>query len=142
VIPAPGFTGKASYYSDYEEGPDRLFVAVTCLVADYPDPLRALLDTGSEWCLLPSRVSRAVGYDLTPDDVVPPLLTRFGRIFGQLERIPIQFVAEEGIALQIDATCFLSPDWPGPMVIGWKGGLERIRIALDPGEEAFYFASL
>ena len=42
----------------------------------------------------------------------------------------------------MDATWFVAPDWPGPSVIGWRGCLERMRFALDPGEEAFYFSEL
>jgi hypothetical protein len=44
--------------------------------------------------------------------------------------------------LETEATFFVSPDWPGPMVIGWKGCLEWIRFALDPGEDAIYFGEL
>jgi hypothetical protein len=33
-------------------------------------------------------------------------------------------------------------EWPGPMVLGWKGCLERIRFGFDPNVESFYFADL
>ena len=59
-----------------------------------------------------------------------------------MERIPVRFAAEEGNSLEVEATWFLSEDWIGPPVIGWKGCLERIRFALDPAEEPFYFADL
>jgi hypothetical protein len=44
--------------------------------------------------------------------------------------------------LEVDASCFVSQDWPGPLIIGWKGCLERSRFALDPGEDTFLFAEL
>jgi hypothetical protein len=53
---------------------------------------------------------------------------------------PSGLPATEGQALDIEATFFISPDWPGPPVLGWRGGLERFRIALDPFEEWMYFA--
>jgi hypothetical protein len=45
---------------------------------------------------------------------------------------------------RIEATWFISPDWPGPLVLGWKGCLERLRFALDPTpeEEWFYFGPI
>ncbi|MBI4531612.1 MAG: hypothetical protein HY709_08815, partial [Candidatus Latescibacteria bacterium] len=47
--------------------------------------------------------------------------------------------AEEGENVEVEATWFISPDWPGPIVIGWKGCLERLRFAVDPSEDTFYF---
>ena len=55
-------------------------------------------------------------------------------------RLQLTFEAEVGGPLDLDATWFVAPDWPGPMVLGWKGCLERIRFALDPTQEWFYFA--
>ena len=60
---------------------------------------------------------------------------------GSLERIPLTLTASDGDSLTIDATWFVSEEWPGPTVIGWRGALERIRFAIDPSEESFYFGS-
>ncbi len=70
------------------------------------------------------------------------LQTRFGRFSGQLSRFPLFLVANEGETAEVDATWFVSPDWPGPMVIGWKGCLERVRFGFDPGDDSFYLAEL
>lgn len=64
---------------------------------------------------------------------------RLGTFEGRLERLPIQFPAIEGHPLRVEAAWFVSPHWPGPLVLGWKGCLERFRFALDPREERFYF---
>jgi hypothetical protein len=61
---------------------------------------------------------------------------------GRLERLRLRFCAEEGSEVEIEASCFVSADWTGPMVIGWKGGLERVKVALDPSDNSFYFAEL
>jgi hypothetical protein len=61
---------------------------------------------------------------------------------GKLERVGLRLVADEGDTLEVEASCFVSQDWAGPMVIGWKGCLEWIRFALDPSENALYFAEL
>jgi hypothetical protein len=68
--------------------------------------------------------------------------TRLGTFEGWLERIELQFPAVLGEPLSLDATWFVCEDWPGPMVFGWKGCLERLRSALDPSEDAFYFGAL
>jgi hypothetical protein len=136
------YTGGSVFYPDYMEGPHRLLVAIVCGVGDRIEPIHALLDTGGEWCVLPVRVAQELGIDLEPDGVTPPLHSRFGLIDGRLERLPVSFFAIEGGTIDIEATCFVSRDWPGPMVVGWKGCLERVRFGLDPSEDVFYFSSL
>jgi len=102
--------------------------------------VRALLDTGSEWCVLATDVAASLGCDLTQGEL--PLHTRFGTIWGSLGRLPLRFESAEGQSLELEATWFISADWPGPTVIGWKGGLERLRFALNPGDDTFYFGEL
>jgi hypothetical protein len=135
------YSGRVVYYPDHVEPPHRLFVAVPCRLGTDSSPVIALLDTASEWCVLPPRIARELGLDLEPDEATPPLHSRFGLIYGRLERLPLLLTAMEGDSTEIEATCFVSGDWPGPMVIGWKGCLERVRFGLDPAEDAFYFAN-
>jgi hypothetical protein len=59
-----------------------------------------------------------------------------------MEIIPVEFEADEGSPLNVEATWFVADGWPGPVVIGWKGCLERLRLALDPDQDTFYFAAL
>jgi hypothetical protein len=131
------YTGSAGYLADYTEGPHQLFVAVECLVGDYS--VNALLDTGSQWCILPALIAAEVANLTESSGPAERMGTRFGTIIGRLVRVPLAFVAEEGETLDVDATWFVSEDWPGPAVIGWKGCLERVRFALDPTREEFYF---
>jgi hypothetical protein len=41
------------------------------------------------------------------------------------------------------SSVFVAKEWEGPIVLGYRGFLERIRFALDPGvvpgEQMFYF---
>jgi hypothetical protein len=134
------FGGKARYHAPYQSGIHPLIVAVECRVAGLP-AIHGLLDTASQRCLLPPTIAIALGCDLDPDPAVPPYSTRYGTIPGRLERLPMAFVAEDGEDADVDATWFVSEQWPGPLVIGWTGCLERIAFALDPTpeEEFFYF---
>jgi hypothetical protein len=134
------YQGWAAYLSDFYVGPHRLLIAVSCFVGNVPVPVDALLDTAAEWCVLPARMMPVLGFEAV---AVPTtrLETRFGVFSGSLERAPVRFPAAEGDSLTIDATWFVSPEWLGPLVLGWKGCLERFRFALDPHAERFYFSN-
>jgi hypothetical protein len=135
---AQQYQGWSTYSSDVYGGPYRLFVAVPCIPGDWFIPWEGMLDTGAEWCVLPADLVPLFGNEDVVSDLVR-LETRLGTFEGRLERLPVQFPAVEGEPLRVDSTWFVSPDWPGPLVLGWKGCLERFRFALDPHEERFYF---
>ncbi len=65
-----------------------------------------------------------------------------GMIQGALYREMLRIPADEGEPLDVEASVFLSPDWRGPNFIGYQGLLQRIRFAVDPGENLFYFGQL
>ena len=134
------YAGRSHYQADRQLEQHRLFVEVACWVGT--QKVDALVDTGSEWCVLPAELAMQLGYDSQTDELDTRLHTRFGTIVGRLARIALSLHADEGVRVDVEATWFISQDWPGPPVLGWKGCLERIRFALDPAEESFYFAEL
>jgi len=136
------YQGRSRYASDFVHPPYRLFVAARCRIAESTDAIPVLLDTAAEWCVV--RADLMEDARQAPDLVQPEavMLSRFGAVEGWLERADVTFAATEGEDLVVSATWFVSPDWPGPSVIGWKGCLERMRFALDPSDESFYFAGL
>jgi hypothetical protein len=135
------YSGRSRYHTDVEEVSGTLLLAVRCVVGSSTEEDIALLDTASQWCVLPPSVALELGFDVETEGNVR-VHTRFGLLAGELLRLPVAFVAEEGERGAVEATWFLSPDWPGPVVIGWKGCLERMRFAFDPSENDFYFAEL
>jgi hypothetical protein len=134
------YTGSSPYFADLDEGSSLLLVAIACFIEDLSQRAYALLDTASPWCILPPSVAARLQLDLADGEEATPLSTRFGTLAGRLHRVSLTFDASEGRPLTIQATCFVSPDWPGPMVIGWKGCLERIRFGFDTTTELFYYA--
>src|SRR6266700_2951469 len=100
--------------------PHTLLVAVPCRVGSLGRDVFALLDTASEWCVLPPDLAAELEDDLETVASPSHLHTRFGLLTGSLGRATIRFVAVEGESLVIDTTCFTSEGWLGPMVIGWK----------------------
>ena len=61
---------------------------------------------------------------------------------GQLYRGLITLLADEGSPLDVEATVFVTPDWPGPNFLGYQGLLQRIRFAVDPESNRFYFGPI
>ena len=135
----PFTIGYARYY---DEDPDasttnaRIFVKIE--PRDLGASILALLDTAAPWCILHPDLAIAIGMSLD-DGVEIELSTRLGKFLGRLQRIPITLFADEGESLEVEATVFLSADWPGQNFVGYNGLLERIRFAIDPRENAFHF---
>lgn len=55
-------------------------------------------------------------------------------------------IPHSGLDLEVDATAFVptlpsGERWPDPNFLGLSGFLERIRFAIDPAENAFYFGT-
>lgn len=65
---------------------------------------------------------------------------------GSLVRLNISLEAEQGQDLTVEATTFipnLKEQWGNfPSFLGLSGFLERIRFAIDPLTDTFYFGSL
>lgn len=135
------FTGRVRYLTDVRQDEHSLLVAVPCQVGT-ADPMLTLLDTASEWCILAWPVAERCGCVGEADHLPIRLHTRFGTITGWLERLTCRFLALDGEALDVEATWFVSPDWPGPSVVGWRGCLERLRFTPDPGHAWFFFGAL
>jgi hypothetical protein len=141
MSPSPDFQGWSTYIADSQWSFHRLLVAVPCIIAGWPIPLDAMLDTGAEWCVLPGELAAALREPTGAGEVVG-LATRLGTFHGRLQRFAVRFPAEVGDPVTVEATWFVCEECPGPPVLGWRGCLERIRFAIDPGERRFYFGEL
>ncbi len=109
----------------------------------------AFLDTGGVYLLCAPPLARRLG--LNPQDGIPtpPLQLGRGRFDGALHRIGLTFIAADGDDLSIESTVFvpllkLGEQWPEdfPCILGMQGCLERLRFAVDPNDDTFYFGEL
>jgi hypothetical protein len=120
-----------------------LVVAVRCRFGDAVDTYKALLDTGAQYSVIGGDTAEVVGDQATPVHAPMTMSTRLGKITGQLHRLDVTLVADDGQDLRVESTVLLCPEWGGPIVLGYLGLLDRLRIALDPGvtggNEWFYF---
>lgn len=119
------------------EGSPKIFVRFT-LPLRPAQTLEAQLDTGAAWSVLESSIARAANLSASAGQSAR-LQTRLGTVRGHLHRIAVTLLADEGHSLDVDATVFVSPEWSGGNFLGYGGLLERIRFAVDPASNRFYF---
>ncbi len=132
--PAAWSGGAAQYLVEREINEQLLVVAARCRLGQLEVEELALLDTAAQWSVIGGEVAELVladAHDLGVASIT--MSTRLGRIEGRLHRLPVTLVAEDGNDLQISATVLIAPAWEGPIVLGYRGLLERVRVALDPG---------
>lgn len=117
------------------EGTAKVFVRIQ--FAGLP-PQLAQLDTGAAYSVVDAETAQAVGFEPLGELT---LSTRMGKVSGHLGRFLVRLVADEGESLDIEATFFVSSEWRGGLFLGYAGLLERLRFALDPRSNLFYFGA-
>ncbi len=136
------FAGGRSRFLDSDGGTEptpKIFVKV--LPGHAAVPLLAQLDTGAAWSVLDGEIAEALGF-LEQAGPTVSLSTRSGTIRGKLIRAPLTLVADEGESFEVETTLFVSRDWTHGNFLGYSGLLERIRFAVDPSANDFYFGAI
>ncbi|MDH3605006.1 MAG: hypothetical protein OEU26_35870 [Candidatus Tectomicrobia bacterium] len=106
----------------------------------------AMVDTGGVFLVCHPEVALQARLE-TSDAVSDTLEILFRGVFvrGRLYRLNLTLVAEIGTTLDFQATVFVpesedAEQWGEiPSILGMYGCLERIRFAVDPDTETFYF---
>ena len=131
-------------YLDVEErrfnSEPRIFVRV--LPESQSSYILAAVDTAAPWCIFRPVVANSWMRNLDPIPGPVVLSTRLGQFHGSLFRGLITVLASSGESLDVEATAFLTPEWPGPNFLGYQGFLQRIRFAVDPENNLFYFGRI
>ncbi|HEX4962382.1 MAG TPA: hypothetical protein VF173_16210 [Thermoanaerobaculia bacterium] len=133
----------APYLDADREGADREpRILVRIALGPLESPVLALMDTAAPWCVFRPEMNTRLqkSFLLIPGQAI--LGTRLGLFQGSLYRGHLRLLAEEGESLNVEATVFVSPDWPGPNFLGYQGLLQRIRFAVDPENNHFYFGEI
>ncbi|HEY0511498.1 MAG TPA: hypothetical protein VGH73_06320 [Thermoanaerobaculia bacterium] len=138
------FATGVSRYADHDgktatSGP-RIFLEVR--LGWLEGTVVAMVDTAAPWCIFEPGIGQLIGesFDRVSTDV--SLSTRLGTFRGSLYRGPLFVPALEGEPLDVEMTVFVSPDWQGPNFVGYQGLLQRIRFAVDPETNLFYFGQI
>ncbi|MBI2219133.1 MAG: hypothetical protein HYU51_17765 [Candidatus Rokubacteria bacterium] len=137
------FTTGRSRYSDHapasQETTAKVFVKIS--TEALAGPIVAQLDTGAAWSMLDAEVAEAMAL-LGGDGEPKRISTRLGPVDGRLTRTSLEIVADDGDSLTVEATVWVSPEWNGGNFLGYAGLLERVRFAVDPSDNSFYFGAL
>lgn len=108
---------------------------------------QAVVDTGGVYLVCDPEIPDLLGLDPSARLGVATLVIRGYRYVGDLQRLPITLLAEQGKSIELKVTAFvphLAPDqeWQFPSFLGLQGCLERLRFAVDPSSNIFYFGPL
>jgi len=144
----PDFVRGMMQYTDRFPGDHETRIV---LLADFGNTgsfTPAILDTGSPWSILNPKLADTLGLDYQTTAITHSKLRIRGYLYdGWLSRLLIALVAEKGENAVIDSTVFIpkldqDDDWLHPNFLGLTGFLERIRFAIDPEYNHFFFAAL
>jgi hypothetical protein len=145
---ANDFATGVTYYEDSYPTEEMSARMVLQVAVEGQVLVHAIVDTGSPWCILDPDIVERLGVinnvEYAPEE---KMLIRGFLYEGKLLRMRIGLEAEYGHSLGVESTVFvpsLFPGdvWPYPNFVGLDGFLSRIRFAVDPTENAFYFGPL
>lgn len=141
----PFATGAAAYVyvpaSEREETPR---ITLDVLIGNLRTS--AFVDTGGVYLICSPQIAAALNLDPVDGMPVPALLFRGMPMRGVLHRVPLTILASQGDTITFEATAFVpdsSTEWSNfPCVLGIYLCLERLRFAVDPQAEIFFFGPL
>lgn len=142
------FASGVISYQDYYPGREHTARIVLPIVVAGRLTIPAIVDTGAPWCILDPEVVDFVGTGIQATYTPSEKLIIRGELYeGRLLRMSLSLQSEIGDGVEVEATVFvptLAPAdiWPHPNFIGLDGFLTRIRFAIDPTENIFYFGLL
>ncbi len=127
-------SGFAEYFPGFKVGMSKLTVGVKCRLGDLEITDIALFDTGAEWTLIGGETAEILEGRFSEAIETINYSTRLGKMNVTLRRLPILLLADDGCGadLYVESTVAVAPEWTGPIVLGYRGFLERIRFALEP----------
>ncbi len=143
---AQGATPYLDYYPDdkYTGGASRIVLNV--YLADHP--ISVVIDTGAPWCVIdPAEINKINNQVSLIHKLDIPFYIRGTAYTGRLYHVPIRLQSSMGVSLDIESTTFVpdlptDEEWPHPNFIGLDGFLNRIRFAVDPAKNLFFFGEL
>jgi hypothetical protein len=136
-------TGRCRYTDADGRSVGSARICIKVVPEDWDTPVLAVLDTGADWSVLNTEVAEDLGlFGIEGESI--SLSTRFGTIAGQLVPAAVTIIADGGDSLRVEATVFVSADWPpnAGTFLGYSGLLERIRFAVDPQKNDFFFGPI
>jgi hypothetical protein len=137
-------TGEAACFVRPVFGGDRLNRVFVHVRLGGSERMQAVLDTGGAYFILDPAFALAAGISRSSAIDVERIHIRGMSVRGTIHRVPLTFIASFGDSLSLEATAFVpeldaGERWPLPGYLGLQGCLDRLRFAVDPVAERFYF---
>jgi hypothetical protein len=141
------FTTGACPYWDQPPSGHTATPRITIVVKIEDFGTQAVVDTGGVYLVCDPEISDLLDLNSSTSLGVSTLLIRGYEYVGDLHRLIITLVAEEGESLELEVTAFVpqldsGEEWQKPSFLGLQGCLEFLRFAIDPGNNVFYFGPL
>ncbi len=141
---ASGFASGLVYYEDQYPGQDPTARIILTVTVAGLHTVPAIADTGAPWCLLDADILVEIEPEQVDSLPTERLAIRGMSYQGRLTRLIVSLRADVGEDVDLEATVFvpiLKPGetWNVPNFIWLQGLLSRIRFAVDPTENVFYF---
>ena len=133
---------QTSYTDQLGEHPEsRIYVSVQF---DTLPKTFAILDTGSPWCILNEEQAKELNPNYKDAAIETKCLNIRGeKTEGVLIRLPVTICAEQGVDIVIEGTVFVPQNERDlPNFIGLDGFLNRIKFAINPQSNVFYFGPI
>lgn len=143
---SPFATGATSYLYQPATGDITNRIILQVSIGDVPT--QAIVDTGSPFVVCPPSLAPLIGLDPAEALYASEFKVRGITMTGDLHLLDVLFHADAGEPLMVEATVFVPHDrWKEiwgelPAYIGLTGCLERMRFAVDPDQDRFYFGGL
>jgi predicted aspartyl protease len=100
-----------------------------------------LVDTGATWSILVPDAASVLGVSRS-EGMETTVQTADGPCRGVVAKVDLEIPAQDGEALRVQCSVFLTADWRRGPVIGYRGFLDHIRFAVEPVERSFYFGAI
>ena len=138
----PFATGAAAYaYVPASEREETPRITLDVLIGNLRTS--AFVDTGGVYLICSPQIAAALNLDPVDGLRVPNLIFRGAQLPGVLHRIPLTILASQGETITLEATAFVPGsinEWSDfPCILGIYLCLDRLRFAVDPINEVFYF---
>lgn len=139
-----GFASGLVYYEDQYPGQDPTARIILTVTVAGLHTVPAIVDTDAPWCLLDADILAEIEPEQLDSLLTERLAVRGVSYQSRLTRLMVSLRADVGEDVDLEATVFvpiLQPGetWNMPNFIGLQRLLSRIRFAVDPAENIFYF---
>jgi hypothetical protein len=107
---------------------------------------QAIVDTGGAYLVCDPQIADLLDLDPTHALDTDRLHIRGFSVPGSIHRVLLTLMADEGESMELEVTAFVPRSnhlhWDLPSFMGLGGCLERLRFAIDPATDTFYFGTL